>query len=1095
MSRTSLPLLRSLCLLGFFATLPALAQRGATVQPAFSPAESKIVGRLESLQTLPGGAWRLHTGDVAHGEAMSLDDAGWQTVEPKSKAGKEAVWYRRAIEVPKTLNGYDLTGADISFQFVASANGPMPEIIYFNGSRVALGDDLEAIPLFNHAKPGDKILVAVKLLPTVDDKTFSSVKMKISFPPSRPNPEDLAKEFIAANVLVPSLSANAVGDDATLSKAIGEVDLAALDQQDQSKFDASLRNAQTTLTALRPLLQTATFHLTGNSHIDAAWLWPWTETVDAVKRTFGSAAQMMNEYPTYTYDQSAAVYSQWMADKYPQLNAEIKQRIDEGRWELVGGMWLEPDLNMPDGESLVRQLLVGQATFQKLYGKTTRIGWNPDSFGYNWQLPQIYKRSGVDYFVTQKMAWNDTNELPFKLFWWESPDGSKVLTYFPHDYANGNLDPTRLAKDLATARKRSPGMLDMMDLYGVGDHGGGPTREVLDQGMHWMEPDKVMPREQFGTAQPYFTKVESELNPSSPQWNYETLAKGDTSLPAPAAGQISVPIWKDELYFEYHRGVFTSQSDHKRNMRDSEEWVLDAEKYASLAWLDGQAYPADRITDAWKHVLFNQFHDLAAGSGIGVIYKDAQKDYDQVRWSTNEISSRSLNTLAARVDTRAAEGVPVMVFNSLGWERGGVAEASVQMPEATDGVTILDSKDHVVASQIVSRDAATHTYRLLLHINNVPSLGYTVLHAVPGKRGFASDLKASALSMENSALRVVVDPATGCITSLYDKRANFETIAQGGCGNELQAFKDTPKDYDAWNIDPGTYDVAPALLHMIDSVKLVEQGPLRSVVRVSRTWQSSKFSQDIILYAGDDHAIVTNDIDWHETHVLLKAAFPLAASSGMATYEIPYGTIARPTTRNNSFEKAKFEVPAMRWADLGDGQHGFSLLNNSKYGYDAAGNLLRLTLLRSPTWPDPDADREHHHFSYALYPHAGDWKQAMTVRHGYEFNYRLKAMQVEAHTGAMPPEHSFAGIAEQNVTLTAVKKTESGDALIFRFYEWAGKGGNITLTVPPGATGATIDNLMEKPEGASVAVSGDHVTVPVSPYMIQTVQVNYKPAQ
>jgi alpha-mannosidase len=1082
------------CVLATLAALPAFAQRGSRVASAFSPAENKVIARLTSLETLPSGSWRFHAGDVAHGESVSLDDSSWQAVNPGSMAGKEAVWYRRTIDVPKTLNGYDLTGAEISFRFRATANGPMPEIIYFNGRRVALGDDLEEIPLFTDAKPGDKVLVAVKLLPTVDEKMFRSVQMRISFSANRPNPEDLDKEFVAADALVPSLSANPAADRATLEKAISAVDLNSLDKQDQTKFDASLRTAQTTLMALRPLLQTATFHLTGNSHIDAAWLWPWTETVDAVKRTFGTAVQLMSEYPTYTYTQSAAVYSQWMADKYPELNAQIKKRVEEGRWELVGGMWLEPDLNMPDGESQVRQLLVGQETFNKLYGKTTRIGWNPDSFGYNWQLPQIYKRSGVDYFVTQKMTWNDTNQLPLKLFWWESPDGSKVLTYFPHDYANDNLNPTRLAKDLATAREYSPGMLQMMDLYGVGDHGGGPTRAMLDEGLHWMEQDKVMPHEQFGTAQPYFTQVEGELNSNSPVWNYETLAKGDTSLPTPGAGQITVPTWKDELYLEYHRGVFTTQADHKRNMRDSEEWVLDAEKYASLAWLDGQAYPADRLTGAWKHVLFNQFHDLAAGSGIGTIYKDAQKDYDQVRWATNEISSQALDTLTARVDTRSGEGVPVVVFNSLGWDRGGVAKVSVQMPEAVKGVTLLDDKGHVVASQAVSSDPATNTYHLLFHLNEVPSLGYVVLHAVAGNRQFATDLKSSGLSMENGALRVVVDPATGCITSLYDKKAHFETIAQGGCGNELQAFKDTPKDYDAWNIDPGTYDVAPTLLHTVESVKLVEQGPLRSVIRVSRSWQSSKFVQDIILYAGDDHAIVTNDIDWHETHVLLKAAFPLAATSGMATYEIPYGTIERPTTRNNSFEKAKFEVPALRWADLGDGQHGFSLLNNSKYGYDAVGNLLRLTLLRSPTWPDPDADREHHHFSYALYPHAGDWKEALTVRHGYEFNYKLRAMQVQAHAGDMQPEHSFASIAEKNVTLTAVKKTESGDGLVLRFYEWAGKGGDVTLTVPPGATGATVVNLMEKPEGAPIAVTGDHVTVPVSPFEIQTVQVNYKPA-
>jgi alpha-mannosidase len=1089
-----------ICCIAGFVSLPLQGQFFDSLHPEqnsikFSPEETKVVDRLTSLQTLPSGSWRFHEGDVAHGELPSLDDSSWQTVEPKSEAGKEAVWYRQTIVIPKTLNGYDLTGVEVNFRFRAAANGPIPEILYFDGRRVAMGEDLEQVQLFSNAKPGDKVVVAVKLLQTVDIKRFTGVDMPITFASGRPNPEDLRKEFVSAGALVPSLAPGSADDRKTVTTAMHEVDLDALDHADQAKFDASLRRAQTTLSALRPLLQTATFHLTGNSHIDAAWLWPWTETVDAVKRTFGTAAQLLNEYPTYTYTQSAAVYSQWMADKYPQLNDQIKQRIKEGRWELVGGMWLEPDLNMPDGESLVRQLLVGQATFNKLYGKTTRIGWNPDSFGYNWQLPQIYKRSGVDYFVTQKMHWNDTNELPLKLFWWESPDGSKVLTYFPHDYANRNLDPTRLSKDLASARNFSPGMTEMLDLYGVGDHGGGPTRTMLDEGLHWMEPNKVIPHEEFGTAQDYFTKVEGTLNSTSPTWDYETLAKGETKLPAPAANQITVPTWKDELYLEYHRGVFTTQADHKRNMRDSEEWVLDAEKYASLAWLDGQTYPADEITGAWKNVLFNQFHDLGAGSGIGIIYKDAQKDYDQVRWATNEISNKSLDTLTAQIDTRTAKGVPVVVFNSLGWHRGGVTEVSVQLPASgAEGVTLLDEKDQVIPSQVLSSDAKTNTYRLLVRLNEVPSVGYVVLHAVAGKRDFPTDVKSSGTTIENAVLKITVDPQTGCITSLFDKKSSFETIAKGSCGNELQAFKDTPKQYDAWNIDPGTLDAPPTLLHNVDSVKLIEQGPLRSVIRVARTWQSSKFVQDITLYTGEDHAVVVNDIDWHETHVLLKVSFPLAASSDKATYEIPYGTIDRPTTRNNSFEKARFEVPALRWADLGDGKHGFSLLNNSKYGYDAVGNLLRLTLLRSPIWPDPDADREHHHFSYGLYPHGGDWKQALTVRHGYEFNYGLKAMQVQAHSGSMKAEHSFASVAEDNVVMTAMKKTESGNGLVLRFYEWQGKGGNVTLTVPPGAVDATLVNLMEKPEGSSIAVSGDKVTVPVTPFEIQTVQINYKPS-
>ncbi len=419
------------------------------------------------------------------------------------KRPTEAVWFRQTVQIPDTLNGYDLTGARIWFQFHADANGPMPQMIYFNGRRVAMGEDLEPIVLEEDAHPGDKIVIAVKLLSTIDTKTFRGATLRIEFPENRPNPADLAQEFLSASVLIPSLGAQSTVTATAppilpmnlLGDAIRSVDVASLDAaetatgdaraQAQSKFDASLKAAQAHLEELRPLLATATFHLTGNSHIDAAWLWPSTETVDVVRRTFGTALQLMNEYPGYTYTQSAAAYNEWMADKYPSMNAEIKRRIQEGRWEIVGGMWVEPDLNMPDGESLVRQLLVGKRWFKQAYGVDVRIGWNPDSFGYNWQLPQIYKKSGIDYFVTQKMEWNDTNQLPFKLFWWQSPDGSKVLAYFPHGYGNEDLRPLRLADDLVAARERSTGMTDMMDLYGVGDHGGGPTRAMLDEGFRW----------------------------------------------------------------------------------------------------------------------------------------------------------------------------------------------------------------------------------------------------------------------------------------------------------------------------------------------------------------------------------------------------------------------------------------------------------------------------------------------------------------------------------------------------------------------------------------------------------------------------------
>jgi alpha-mannosidase len=525
-------------------------------------------------------------------------------------------------------------------------------------------------------------------------------------------------------------------------------------------------------------------------------------------------------------------------------------------------------------------------------------------------------------------------------------------------------------------------------------------------------------------------------------------------------------------------------------MRDGEEQVLNAEKLASLAWVDGYSYPAGELNDAWKHVLFNQFHDLAAGSGIGIIYKEAQQDYDQVRWATNEVSANSLKTLTTRINTEG-KGEPILIFNPLASERGGVAEVTVQMPRGIDNISLEDEHGMVIPSQVVSSDLTTHTFHLLFKLDSIPSLGYTVLHAVDGQREFHSDLTSAGYTLENSALRITVDPKTGCIKSLFDKRGNFEALAPSSCGNELQAFVDKPKTYDAWNIDPGTLDAAPTLIHAADEVKMIETSPLRSVLRITRTWSKSKFTQDLILYAGSDQLLVHNNFDWHEQHILLKAAFPLAATNKFATYEIPYGSIQRPTTRNNSFEKARFEVPALRWADEGDGSHGLSLINNSKYGYDAVGNVLRLSLLRSPTWPDPVADQGTQIFDYAVYPHMGTWQSANTVGRGWEFNYKLHAMQVPAHDGALPPTHSFFNVDGTHVVLTALKKAEDTNSLIARFYEWRGDSDNVTLTVPPGAKSATLVNLMEKPEGSPLTVTNDKVTVPVTPYEIQTVRIDY----
>jgi alpha-mannosidase len=1106
---------------GLVAGLVAAVGFGQSFTPVreqknLSPGALAVLHTLETLNGLPAAEWRLHVGDLAHGEAMGLDDSKWPVVTAPSKSSKEAVWYRREIEVPKTLNGYDITGARVWFQFRASGNGPMPEIVYFNGRRVALGDDLEPIVLFQPAKPGDKILVAVKLLHTVDEKSFRGATLRVEPDPdavsARPNPDDVRVEAITAANLLPALAVPRKDLLPKVEEAVAAIDLKALAAGDQAGFDASLKKAQGILGSLHEVLAGAKIDMAGNSHIDAAWLWPRSETIDVVHRTFTTALQLMNEYPNYTFTQSAAQYTEWMADKYPELNAEIKQRVKEGRWEIVGGMWVEPDLNIPGGESLVRQLLVGQRYFQQQYGVTARIGWNPDSFGYNWQLPQIYKRSGMDYFVTQKMHWNDTNQLPFRLFWWESPDGSKVLTYFPTDYVHDNVSPTRVSADFAESAQRNPGTTEMLDLYGIGDHGGGPTRAMLDQGDHWVaasaKADEAVPTMRYGTAQKYFSDVEGKLNPDSPTWNYDKIAKGYMAPPASASGGMGVPTWKDELYFEYHRGVFTSQAAHKRNNRMSEAATLTAEKLASMAWLAGKPYPAEELTENWKKITFNQFHDLAAGSGIAVIYRDAQKDYTEVFRSDKEVTDASLRVLESSIDTvdpHDKSAVPIVIFNSLEARRSETVQLSIQLPAPANSIHIRAANcDCIIPIWVLSHDEKTNTFSVLAAVE-VRELGYQVLFAEPGALKEAavveryvpkSQTTADSLSIDNGRVSLTVDKKTGCITSLANKDLGSsgkspEYFAPSSCANQLQTFADTPKQYDAWNIDPGTLDGKMTPIEAVDSIKLLDFGPVRKTIRIERTWQNSHFTQDISLDNFSDFVRVDNTVDWHETHVLLKAAFPLAATSAKATYEIPFGSIERATTRDNSWEKAKFEVPAQRWADLGDDRQGVSILNDSKYGYDAVGNTLRLTLLRSPTWPDPDADRGVQHFTYAIYPHAGTWKQAETVRRGYELNEPLMAQQVMPHTGTLPAEHSWGSVENRNVTLTAVKKAEDADALVYRMYEWAGTASEVKLHVAPGAAYAVESNLMEKVEGPHLAMSGDVVTVAIEPYEILTVQVLY----
>ena len=1050
----------------------------------------QTLDRLDTLTHEAEPDWRFHS-DIPHPEDPAVSDADWGsfTVKntPNGQADNPEHWtgtrvFRRWIQIPDKINGYATQGSRVDLNLRFTSPDKLMITVFSNGSVLYRGDDDNILPvlLTENAQPGQKFLIAARVV--AEDTTnanFAQSEITIEPPKSRPSPALLRLQLLAARPIIVAYEEGKAAREKQLEAAAGAIDFAPLDKNDQAGFDASLRTAQTKLEVLKPWLQQFTIRLVGNSHIDMAWLWPWTETVEVVRNTFQSVLDLMREYPDFKFTMSSARAYEWMQEKYPDLFSQIEQRVKEGRWEIIGGMWVEPDLNMPDGESLVRQILVGKRYFQKNFGVDVKIGWNPDSFGYNWQLPQIYAKSGMGYFVTQKLLWaHEFTTFPYKLFWWQAPDGSRLLTYFPHDYAGG-IDAEPLATDLSIWMpsiygSRLTDSPEMMHLYGVGDHGGGPTRVMLDHADQLRAPETVYPKLQFSFARDFFNDLEKKMP------------------------TMQVPTWNGELYFQYHRGVFTTQAETKRRIRRAEENVLNAEKFASLASLYGKPYP-DGMEQIWKNLLFDHFHDIMPGSGIAVNYLDAKRNLENVDRAANDITRSSLKEIAAHIDTHS-EGTPLVLFNSLSWSRTGVTELEAQLPAPAKQIDVVDSDGRKVESQLLAMDAETHRARFLL-LASTPSLGYQTYFvrgaaSAPPVRSF---LKASGDALENEFIRVKVDPQTGCMTSLFDKRSGTESLAPaetdtGGpknaiCGNLLQTFVDKPKQWDAWNID-ADFEKQHWDLDKADEVNLVESGPLRAVIRVKNHFQNSTFIRDITLYAGVPRVDVKMQTEWHEKHILLKVAFPVSAHSDHATYEIPFGSVERPTTRNTPAEQAQFEVPAQRWADLSDARHGLSLLNDSKYGYDAKGNVLRLSLLRSPEYPDPHADEGHHEFTYSVYPHGGGWKDALTIRQGYELNYKLISIAVGNHQGTLSPEHSFLQAKSDNVIVTAVKKAEDENSLILRFYEWAGKTGDAVFQLPAGAQSASETDLMERPTG-NAALNNSELRVATKPYEIKTVKIKF----
>ncbi|OLD49433.1 MAG: hypothetical protein AUI42_07890 [Actinobacteria bacterium 13_1_40CM_2_65_8] len=748
----------------------------------------------------------------------------------------------------------------------------------------------------------------------------------------------------------------------------------------------------------------------GHAHIDTAWLWPLRETRRKSARTFSTALALMDEYPDYIFACSQPAQYAWMKASYPDIFEGIRQKVAAGQWEPVGSMWVEADCNLPSGEALVRQFLHGKRFFMKEFGYDTKELWLPDVFGYPASLPQLIAESGGNFFLTQKLSWNDTNKPAHHTFFWEGIDGTRIFTHFPPaDTYNGDFSATEIVRSANDFKDHDRSSRSLY-LYGWGDGGGGPEPDMIESA-HRLRNLEGAPRVELTKSAEFFAAASAEAH--------------------------DLTTWVGELYFELHRGTYTTQSRTKRLNRRAEQALREAEIW-SVAANDG--YPAAELETAWKQLLINQFHDILPGSSIDWVYEDAERDLAGVVEVAGGITTGAQSKLAG-------SGENLMVFNVNSHSRTEIVDLG-------DRLRVVES----------------------------PACGWAVQDQASVTRDQAVSVSDGA--MENDKLRVQWDKQ-GLLTSIWDKEAGREVLATGARGNLLQLHDDNPKQWDAWDIDLDYLKKGPADLVKLSAQQVESSMGLRGAVRFTREFGRSRFTQRMVLDAGSRVLRFECDVDWHEEHKLLKVAFPVAVHSPRATYEIQFGHVERSTHTNTSWDQARFEVCGHRWADLGEAGYGVALLNDCKYGYDIRGSVMRLSLLRAPTHPDPTADRGGHRFTYALMPHPGDFREAGVIAAAEDLNAPLRVVRGGRAAGE---RRSLIEVDRPQVVIEAIKRAEDSEAVIVRLYEsWGGRCTTRVRTTLP-ATRAFLCDLLER-NVVEVRVHDGELQLELTPFKILTLKL------
>lgn len=1010
--------------------------------------------------------WYHHAGDSDDALTGKYSDE-WTIVQAglSWSSGAGSSWINKDLVIPEEVNGVKTEGSQIVFSFML----PIGATIYLNGVQIydePFWADTRCVPivLTESYKKGDKLSIAIRAKEGDGFGLFCGGWLKYSSIDKVALDLEIAREQIKfCNYILGKEKDASVRakQEAAIQSAIELVDIAAIKENRWDDFNENMKAVTSALMMFNDEAKSYEVKLVAHSHIDMNWLWTWQETVDVCYRDFTTMDKLMEKYPDFRFSQSQASTYKAVEDEYPEVFKAIQKRVKEGKWDITASTWVEGDLNTAMAETLSRQILHTRRYISEKFGVVPDICWEPDTFGHIATFPQILAKSGVKYYYHCRAGKGHP------IYWWESPDGSRVLAFNDMTGYGGDIDPASLTYSVGIFADRY-GIKTSCWVFGAGDHGGGATARDIDKGIR-INNTPLLPRATMSSTIDFFKAVES----TGIEW----------------------PVVKDELNTTFE-GCYSSHTDIKWLNRYGENTLLTSETMAAFAALTaGYTYPFDILIEAWQNQSFHQFHDILCGCAIGSTYKQAADALKPSHDALVKIVADAAKLSAAQIATGDSEKIVVM--NQLAWNRTDVATISL----CDIGICADDAASYILVDEAGNQTPIQASGDSIVFIaKDVPSLGCKAYKLVKGDSSALSTLKTDVNCnvVENDSFKLKVHPASGGIDSLVMKANNRELLSQSPWGearnlagllNRFSVYFEQPHSMSAWTI--GDITKIENLISGAE-VKLVESGPVFAAIEVKNTFQSSGIAQVIRVYNGFDRIDFITEVDWHEKGTaktdapMLKVTFTPDLGFSKATYEIPYGTIQRPADG--------FEVPALRWADMSedDGGCGITLLNNCKYGHHAHGNTLALTLVRSSYEPDNNPDERLHKFTYSLIPHTGSWKDSGAQFKGAELNQPLIAVVEAAHGGEVVPGKAYVSCASANVAVSMVKLAEdqpaSGKALVVRLFEGHGIATSTKLDFGWPIAKAEEVNIIEE-SVAPLAVCCDSVELNLSAHEIKTIKV------